>query len=364
MRALAPALRPVAAALATVLAAVALVVVSATGSAAQASPAAEESTTTWTIQPAGADGPDGRLSMRHSVEPGGSVSDWVTVTNFGPGAANFRVYAGAGTIGETGAFDIRPDVEPALAVTLAPVEGSEQADDGSLTLRLGAAQSATLPLTIAAPDDVLPGDHPVGVVAELLPDAGSDVQLRSRVGVRAHLRVPGDITARVVAEDVRTQWVSGWNPAAPGTLRIEYDLHNTGNVRLGATSTIDLSGPFGLLPTTVTDTRREILPGQRLSVRTEVRHWGLVRSTGEVRVDVAPVGEDQVEAELEQSRTDLAAWTLPWTQLVLLLLLLLAAPGWRRYRLARARRIQHQIDEAVAAARADTHEDRGAVSTV
>lgn len=307
--------------------------------------------TSWSIAPATAEGPDGRLSLRHVLDPGGSATDWVDVHNFGPQDATFRVYAAAGAVGESGTFDIDPEAgDGGVLVSLAETDGTAPDADGTLTLHLPAEESATVPLTITATDTARPGDHPVGVVAELVPQGDTDVRLRTRVGVRAHLRVSGELTARVVAEDVRTTWAPGWNPLARGTLHVEYVLHNTGNVRLGATSTVDAAGPFGAVRATSTDSIREILPGERHAVRAEVPLWGLLRTQGEVRVDVGAVGEDVLEAELRPAATSFTAWTVPWAQLLVVVLVLLAVPVARHRRRLRERRVQHEIDSALTAA--------------
>ncbi|WP_449385934.1 hypothetical protein [Cellulomonas soli] len=135
--------------------------------------------TTWTIEPADAQGPDGRISLRHTVDPGGSVSDHVSLTNFSTRAATFAVYAGDGVVNGSGDFDIRTDgvaEDGGSWLTLGAVEGSAPRPAGGLVVEVPAGSSVLVPLTVAVPQDATPGDHPAGVVAELVQGDGSTVQ--------------------------------------------------------------------------------------------------------------------------------------------------------------------------------------------
>ena len=58
--------------------------------------ATAETSTTWAVAPASAEGPDGRVSFRHTIDPGGSVEEFVAVTNFSAAAAPFAIYASDG----------------------------------------------------------------------------------------------------------------------------------------------------------------------------------------------------------------------------------------------------------------------------
>ncbi|NLP84479.1 hypothetical protein HF576_11520 [Microbacterium sp. CFH 90308] len=309
--------------------------------------------TTWTLEPASADGPDGRVSLRHVIDPGSIVEDHVTVTNFSAEPAVFALYASDGVISPTGDFDLLPPgampVDGGSWISIGAVEGATPRD-GGLALELPAGGSATVPLTITVPEDALPGDHPAGVVAELTQDDGGAVRLTSRVGVRAHLRVAGDVVASLQPDEVSATWIPSWNPFAPGSVEVTFSITNDGNVRLGADSAVSLTGPFGLAPAEATTTSREVLPRQEMLTTVTVPAWPLVLGTGSV--DLAPlvVGEDEITAPAAASAS-FTVWTIPWVQLALIILLV---GGFLLLRLARRRsaaRVQARIDAAVAAAR-------------
>ncbi|MFS0705000.1 hypothetical protein AB6N23_10810, partial [Cellulomonas sp. 179-A 9B4 NHS] len=310
-------------------------------------------TVTWTVQPASAEGPDGRISLRHVLDPGASVEDHVTVTNFSDRAATFVVSAGDGTVTDGGDFDVLPGDGPpqdgGAWVRLTAPEGVPADAAGRLTVTLGPTASVTLPLTITVPADARPGDHPAGVVAELVDD-GAGVRLEARVGTRLHLRVTGDVTAGVVADDVRARWEPSWNPFAPGTVHLSYVVRNEGDVRLGARSAVRVSGPFGAGAATRTSEVREVLPGRSAAVETSVPLWPLLRASGRVTVTPLVVGEDVVDVPLADRSVALGVWTPPWAQLLLVLVVAGAVLLAVRLRRRSARRVQEQIDAALAAA--------------
>lgn len=309
--------------------------------------------TTWTLEPASADGPDGRVSLRHVIEPGSIVEDHVTVTNFSAEPATFALYASDGVISATGDFDLLPPgatpVDGGSWITIGAVEGATPRA-GGIALELPAGGSAIVPLTIAIPDDALPGDHPAGIVAELTQDDGGSVRLASRVGVRAHLRVAGDVVASLRPDSVSATWIPSWNPFAPGTVEVTYAIANDGNVRLGADSAVALSGPFGLAPAHATTTAREVLPRQEMLTSVAIPTWPLVLGSGTVELSPLVVGEDDVAAPAAASAS-FTVWTIPWAQLALVAVLI---GGFLLLRFARSRstaRVQARIDAAVAAAR-------------
>lgn len=316
--------------------------------------AAAPSATTWALRPATADGPDDRVSLRHEVEAGAGVDDLVAVTNFGDLPATYAVYAGGGTVSADGGFDLLPADAPDQGaggwVAVGPVAGARDRPGGGVVLEVGPASTVVVPVRIDVPADAAPGDHPVGVVAELVGDAGGGVQLASRVGVRVHLRVGGDVRADLGPAAVRTTYSPSWNPFSRGEVTVVFDLRNDGNVRLGADSVVSLAGPGGLAGSTASAQQREVLPGSSATVSVRLPVAPLFRSSGQVVSTPASVGADDVPVELVTARSSFEVWTVPWSQLVLLAALVLGVVVVRVLRRRSAARVQARIDAAVAAA--------------
>jgi hypothetical protein len=310
--------------------------------------------TTWAIEPTSGGAPDGRVSLRHVIEPGASVIDEVMVTNFGSAPATFAVYASDGVISAEGSFDLLPPdqvpVDGGSWITVSSIDGAAVRDDGGVIITIEPESTAVVPVTITVPEAATPGDHPAGIVAEFVPDDTGSVQLASRVGVRAHLRVAGDVVPSLTPDVVATSWTPAWNPFAPGTVSVTYTVANDGNVRLGAATVAAVEGAFGVGATTGEEEIREILPGQQRTVSTSLRVWPLFFGWGQITVDPVVVGEDDVAAT-SPSATTFTTWVMPWSQLGALAVLVLGILLLRWTRRRSAARMQARIDAAVAEAR-------------
>jgi hypothetical protein len=312
--------------------------------------------TTWALAPATDGTTDGRVSLRHEIAAGDRIEDAVLLTNFSPHAATFSVYPSDGLVAADGSFDLLPPGEAPVGggtwIDLGPIEGSdEDPDPGTpVSVTVDAGASVVVPVTISIPDDAGPGDHPAGIVAQFVPDESSQVQVANRVGVRTHIRVDGPVVASIEAERVNFDYIPSLNPFAPGTVRVTYDLVNTGNVRMGAEGTTVVTGPFGWLETSQATEVREVLPGKSTSATASLQVWPMLLGFGAVNVTPQIVGEDEIEGSPPASTQTFLVWTVPWAQAAVLaviaLLVVLAVLRRRRNR----RHVQQMIDSAVAEA--------------
>lgn len=307
--------------------------------------------TVWSIAPATTDDGTGPVSIRVEVEPGGSVTDAVTVTNFGSEAARFVVYASDGVVTDGGEFDVLPASIPPSAAG-AWVSLGEGGPGEPLTVEIEAESEVTVPFEIDVPAQATPGDHPAGIVASLAGESVG-VGLESRVGTRIHLRVAGEVEPALAVQDVSASYEASWNPMTPGTLHLEYRVVNEGNVRLGDQSEAFGAGLLGWGERSNPGTaHREILPGQEaLSALTLENVWPLLRYSGEVRTVPVVVGEDVIDVALAPGATAWTAWTVPWLHVAALVVAVGALILWRRRRRRRETRTQARIDAAVAQAR-------------
>ncbi|MDT9593690.1 hypothetical protein RDV89_11470 [Nocardioides zeae] len=281
--------------------------------------------TTWSVVPADASGPDGRISLRHEVDPGATVSDAVAVTNLGADAAEFVVAAGDGILGDGGAFDISAETPVAGGSWLA-VQGL--GGQGGDRVTLAAGETRVLPVTLTVPEDATPGDHPAGIVVARSGSDGS-LTVTHRIGVRLHLRVTGEIAPQLELGDVAREWSGSLVPFGPGTVTLTYDVTNTGNVRLGGAVVASTSGPFGLAGTeSEVDRIDELLPGDTVTRTVELRAWPTLWTSGDLELTPLVVAADQVA----DPRGDAVAHggpAVPWTGLLVLVLLAVAV-WWRR----------------------------------
>ncbi|MFF0910916.1 hypothetical protein ACFWZW_09545 [Microbacterium enclense] len=277
---------------------------------AAASVSASAAAAQWSVAPANADGPDGRISLRHTIDPGGSATDAIAVTNLGAEPATYTVAAGDGVVGDDGAFDIAAGA-PEDSGAWITVEG---APDGTVAVAPG--ETRVLPLRIDVPADVVPGDHPAGIVVGVSA-ADDGVTVTNRIGVRVHLQVAGDIVPALGVGEVSTTFSPSWIPFAPGTLRVETVVTNTGNVRLGALAAV--SGP-GITSASLTGDAAELLPGDSTTVVTETSSWPILVLFGSTQVRPVALGDDAITAPAPVD-ADFVAAAPSWTGLALLVLL-------------------------------------------
>lgn len=197
---------------------------------------------TWSVEPAPTT--DGqRRTFEYSVGPGTQIVDSVVVSNSGATAADFMLYA-TDAINEpsTGAFGL-------LAHSAKPTDvgGWVTLANSKITIQPGA--QATVPFSMVIPSDAAPGDHVAGIVAAVLTtgtQSGAAVTLEQRVGARVYLKVSGVPKVGVEAVGLVSGYGPSFNPFAPGTLSIGYDVSNTGNLRMDVNQRIVITGPFGI----------------------------------------------------------------------------------------------------------------------
>ncbi|MFC8192440.1 hypothetical protein ACFUMH_12360 [Cellulomonas sp. NPDC057328] len=304
-------------------------------------------TTTWSLVPATADGPDGRVSLRHELDPGAQVTEHLALANHTDTPQTFTLAAGDGVVTAAGEFDLPPTgTAPTAAGAWLDVPRS---------VEVGPRGTVVVPVTLTVPADARPGDHPAGVVASLATPVegvdGTRVVLDSRVGVRLHLRVTGDVVAGLAVGDVAARYVPSWNPFAPGAVEVSYVLENTGDVRLGATGAVSVDPWLGGATTADGDPVREVLPGGSVA-RSVVLDgvWPGVRAAVDVGAEPLVVGDDVVPGVPAAAAATAAVWTPPLAQVGLLLVLLGVVLAVRAARRRSAARVARAVAEARAEA--------------
>ncbi len=247
--------------------AIGLVFLAALPAAAADSP---PTTPSWSVQPSGVAGSDGRLSFAYGVNPGTEIDDYVSVTNLGSTAETFNVYGtDAITVRDGGAFSL-------LTASQKPTDVGAWITTKTAKLTVLPGQAAIVPFVILVPSDATPGDHTGGVIASVTTaspgkNGSPGVGIDQRVAARVYLRVSGQPVSHVVATGVVTGFSPGWNPFGTGDATLDYDLRNTGNVRVDVAQSASLSGPFGIgLAKLKLNPVVNLLPGQSTHVHQKV----------------------------------------------------------------------------------------------
>ncbi|KSU56359.1 WxL protein peptidoglycan domain-containing protein [Microbacterium enclense] len=317
--------------------------VQAVGAAATTDTA--DASTTWSVRPGDADGPDGRAWVELDLDPGTQETESLTVTNHGTQDVTFRLSAADGYFTANGRFNILPSDRESTDAGLW-IDIAESVD-------VAGGQTAVVPFTVSVPEDATPGDHLAGVAASVVSRGDSQVGLESRVGFRVLTRVTGELSVALSA-GVTSTFDSSWNPFQSGGLRIDYRIENVGNTRLGATPTFRIAGPFGLFARDVEGAvLDETAPGETRASSLDVPGlWPLGWYSVDMTLAPAAVvdGTPLENATVSDARSTSVA--IPWSQL--LLAAFVAGLIW--WYLADRRRLVR------AALRPSTFED--AVSTV
>lgn len=296
---------------------------------------------TFGVQPASKNGPDGRPFFVWGATPGARLSDHVAVVNYGTSPLTLSLNATDALNTDEGGFGL-------LATS------SQPTDVGSWVHLVGVGSAVTIPgrtengpgtvdvpIQIRVPANASPGDHSGGIVAVLTsvdPNSeGTKVRLEQRVGSRIFVRVAGDVQPALAIENLSASYSGTMNPVGRGSATVNYTLTNTGNVNLGAKTSVTISGLLDDASVASPDVPL-LLPGSSVDVSVEVPDvLPQVWMNAEVDVTSAATVSSQVEhPPVVNEQTSF--WAIPWTLVALILLLIGLIVGylWRRRRASAA----------------------------
>jgi hypothetical protein len=293
---------------------------------------------TFGIEPASAQGADGRPALDYSATPGAVLFDHVAVLNFSTVPLSLQVYATDAIETTGGGFGLlAPGAKPTGVGSWIsfPLTGA------TVTVPPGTAKGPgqfVVPITVHLPLHVMPGDHSGGIVASLRTigksASGQDVVLNQRVGTRVIIQVEGKLAPSLTLTALRAGYNGTLNPIGTGRVHVSYLVRNTGNVNLALDQGVGVHGLFasaGTNPGAVP----LLLPGASLRVSTVVTDvWPqvLVHDT----VTARPIELNVVGAPiLATARASTWTWAMPWP---LLIIVVAVITGLLLLRRARRRR--------------------------
>lgn len=315
--------------------AVALAVPAAADAQSSHAAVSTPSTISWAVAPSSAKGGDGRTHFSYSdIKPGSVVHDYVGITNYSDKPVTFNVYASDGITTTAGSIGLAPAKQQPIGIG-----AWLRTEHASVTVP--PKRELNEPIMLTVPANATPGDHVGGVIASVMQATkGGQVATEDRVGVAMYLRVSGPLHPILAVESLSISGYHGTpNPFGGGGTTVSYTVHNTGNVRLGGTETVSVTGPFGVTLATVhPPSLEEVLPGD--SVRVTARLSGIFPA-GPLTVHVVSApseepGSVHVTVALVGGSRTASMWATPWPQLVLLIVLV--ALGLGIWRFVRARR--------------------------
>lgn len=292
------------------------------------------------IRTASAKAGDDRGVFSYEVLPRGVVRDWVAVANFRQQPVTVQLYArDAGTAPGT------PFAVQSAATKPNDLGAWIALEKNRVTIP--ARREVIVPFQLGVPHNAVPGDHSAAIVVSLTTKEaapkGGTVSVENRVGMRVHLRVPGDLKPALKVEELNVDWDGESDLMGRGDATITYLVRNTGNLRLNVSGSVELTRILGLPALAASAPAVEdLLPGGTTAVTQVVEN---VFGTGPMKASVSLRGVPQDPALKSKVVTvtelkGFPAWSLLLIAVVAGLLLLIAGGGWfeRRRRKARDER--------------------------
>ncbi|SKB00363.1 hypothetical protein SAMN06295879_2994 [Agreia bicolorata] len=310
--------------------------------AAPAETDAAEPTITWSVTPADADGPDGRSWMELEGDPGAKIQEHLAVRNLGTTEVTFALNAADGYFTAKGRFNMLP-------------HGTESVDAGTWVgvqenVTVAPGGMAVVPVDITIPENATPGDHAAGLAASIFStgsEGGASLGVESRVGFRVLTRVTGEIAPSLAVVSSEAAYRSSWNPFEPGSTRIEYTLENTGNARLSVSGSTVAGGVRVPDASGEAAAPVELLPGDRRTFQLDVPGaWPVGLLSYPLTVEQSVILPNEASEPAAALQQNIEVWAIPWSQLVVLLAVLLIVGGLLWGRMRRKRQVEKLLEEA------------------
>ncbi len=277
----------------------------------------------WSVRPTPVEGQAERSNFTYSLQPNQTIEDSVRIRNFGRNPLRLEVYASDVRATDTGALDLLPSGEPPRRVgTWIKLERT--------SVDLAPGELADVPFTLTVPENAESGDQTGGIVSALTSPAsgGEPVKVEQRLGNLVQVRVDGPLRPALSVSKLDVDYRGTANPFGKGEVLATWTVTNIGNVRMGAQQAVRASGPLGLDGKRVfLDPMPELLPGDSHTSTAVVRGVApTIRSS--VEVELRPLATrpgDDFGADVAIVKRSAGTWSMPWT-LLLLLALVVAAP--------------------------------------
>lgn len=307
----------------------------------------------WSVEPAPVTGEPARPNFVLEAAPGEVVEDTLVVRNLGDVELVLGVYASDAVNTASGGIDL-------LAAGEQPIDVGRWVELARSSLTVPPGESIEVPFEVVVPSDAAPGDHAGGIVTSLRvgeQDArGNRVDVERRLGSRVYVRVDGELRPELTFTELQARYRASANPFAPGRMELTYRVENTGNVRLRATRSARVSPQLGPAAGAEAADMAELLPGNSYELTQHVPGVWPGTST-RTEVELRPYEPAAGPGELAPAIARTSSTLVPWPQMVLVLLVLLALLVWRLARRRERRRLRATVDSAVVdALRARTYE--------
>jgi hypothetical protein len=273
---------------------------------------------------------DGRPYFAWSATPDGALTDYVALVNFGAVPVTLHVFASNavslahGGTGFESAGQSRGG--PASWITL-------HFPNGSATVHLKPRSKEIVPITLQVPHNAPPGDHEGAIIASLTSTIVSKnhakVHLVQQVAARIVLRVSGKLRPLLTVSGLRVTYDNKLSPTQSGVATLHFTIDNSGNLLLGGTPVVTVSGLFGSSAARHVATVPVLLPGgsDSESVTIPGVYPQFLMNAKVTLTPTAVVGQDD-NGLLSRYSANTSFWAVPVILLIVVIVLILLAGVW------------------------------------
>jgi hypothetical protein len=312
---------------------------------------------TFGIEPATAQRGDGRPFLNYGATRGAVLFDHVAAVNYSSAPLTLQVYATDAVETTAGGYGLLPaDVKPTGVGSWISIPA------GSSTVTVPADSvfgpgETIIPFELRVPRTVQPGDYSGGIVVSLQTlgknGTGQNVELQQRVGTRLFVRVSGPLHPKLVLTVMHSGYSGVLNPVGKGKVVLAYKVTNAGNVNLGINQSVTVSTLFGSKIKIALKKIALLFPGTQITERVTVP--GVLPEVIDHRsivIDpVLPKGSAGPDAP--ELTSGAIVWAVPWSLIVVILLVVLAITVWFRARRTSGKGNGHANNVDVTAATSD-----------
>jgi len=269
-------------------------------------------------------------SFNYEKKAGEAIEDVAIVKNFSDKPIKAHVYAVDATSNDSGSFILK--LENELRTGIGQWTKLGTAD----ILTIPPHQSVDFPFHIQIPDNIVPGQYFGGLVLEEIDDSQklvgiaaategggkiccTNILVKTRIGLRIYLTVPGIINDRM-------EWSGFKTVQKSNSTNFQFEIKNTGNVALEPIATIEIFDGMGNQVDRIEKSLGESLPGTYINpvISWENRSFfGNYKAVSKLDYQIKNETGEKLHASAELQTKTANFTVMPWR--VLFSLLLLAA---------------------------------------
>jgi hypothetical protein len=281
---------------------------------------------TFGVEPASANGPDGRSSFSLGATPGAVVEDDVAVVNYSTVSLSLQLYATDAINISGGGLGLPPPSSRPTGVgswiSLPSGSGTVEVAPESA----GQPGFTVVPVLVRVPAKASPGDH-VGAVVASPQSAGKGrsgqrIVLDQRVATRMYIQVAGPLHPQLTLTDLDTTYGGVLDPFGAGRVKIDYLVTNAGNVNLAVDQSVTSSQLIGSTRQITVPKIPLLLPGASVHESVVVPGvWPQFLVHESVTAQARELGHAGAAAPIVVTAGS-ETWAIPWPLIVIVLVVL------------------------------------------